>query len=276
MSFWTDAKVNDSFTPEDRYFYLYLMTNPHTNLCGCYEIGERQMEIETGYNKKTLDKLIDRMCVVHEVIDYCKQTKEVLIANWYKYNWTTSEKFRKPLLAEIQRVKSEEFRDYLIDLCNGIYTVSIPYLYRMDTTVTVTDTDNNISTLSNINNSINNHININPKVTAYFPDCEVVDQCFKEYVAYRKEKKNPLTDHAIDLAIKNVKKFATKDGVFCADIAIAVIEQSIANGWTGLFPINDKQSKPVQQTKNKFNPQNERPFDKSIYEDAFAVSVRSS
>ena len=38
MSFWTDSKVADDFTAEDRYFYLYLFTNPHTNLCGCYEI----------------------------------------------------------------------------------------------------------------------------------------------------------------------------------------------------------------------------------------------
>ena len=34
-SFWTDSKVDDTFTPEDKYFYLYLLTNPHTNICGC-------------------------------------------------------------------------------------------------------------------------------------------------------------------------------------------------------------------------------------------------
>lgn len=30
MDFWTDSKVVDDFTPEDRYIYLYCMTNPHT------------------------------------------------------------------------------------------------------------------------------------------------------------------------------------------------------------------------------------------------------
>ena len=39
MDFWTDSKVVDDFTPEDRYIYLYCMTNPHTNLCGCYEVS---------------------------------------------------------------------------------------------------------------------------------------------------------------------------------------------------------------------------------------------
>ena len=27
MDFWTDSKVVDDFTPEDRYIYLYCMTN---------------------------------------------------------------------------------------------------------------------------------------------------------------------------------------------------------------------------------------------------------
>ena len=53
MSFWTDNKVTDDFTPEDRYFYLYLFTNPHTNLCGCYEISIKQIANEMGYSKDT-------------------------------------------------------------------------------------------------------------------------------------------------------------------------------------------------------------------------------
>ena len=57
MNFWTDAKVADDFTPEDRYFYLYLFTNPHTNLCGCYEVSLKCMSYEMGYNKETIEKL---------------------------------------------------------------------------------------------------------------------------------------------------------------------------------------------------------------------------
>lgn len=41
-SFWDDSKVVDDFTPEDKYIYLYCMTNPHTNLCGCYEVRDRK------------------------------------------------------------------------------------------------------------------------------------------------------------------------------------------------------------------------------------------
>ena len=142
-SFWTDTKVVDDFTPEDRYFYLYLFTNPHTNLAGCYEISIRQMAMETGYGKETISRLIERMTVSHKVIVYDIETKEMLLLNWCKYNWTKSEKFRKPLWNEICNIKSVSFANYLKEIYNDPDTVSIPYPYPMDTTVTVTDTVSN-------------------------------------------------------------------------------------------------------------------------------------
>lgn len=61
VNFWVDPKVEDEFTPEDRYFYLYLLTNPHTNLCGCYEIGMHSATKELGYNEDTVNRLLTRM-----------------------------------------------------------------------------------------------------------------------------------------------------------------------------------------------------------------------
>ena len=79
MDFWTDSKVVDDFTPEDRYIYLYCMTNPHTNLCGCYEVSIKQIANETGYNNDTVERLLKRLDSAHNVIRYSAQTKELLI-----------------------------------------------------------------------------------------------------------------------------------------------------------------------------------------------------
>lgn len=157
LSFWQDTKVTDDFTPEDRYFYLYLLTNPHTNLCGCYEISIKQMANEMGYDAKKVGKLIDRFSSIHNLIRYSQSGRELLIFHWSKYNWTSSEKFRKPLLQEIQNVKTDCFREYLLKLFDGenvkygMDTVSKKEEYGintncMDTTDTdsITDADNNI------------------------------------------------------------------------------------------------------------------------------------
>lgn len=113
MDFWTDSKVVDDFTPEDRYIYLYCMTNPHTNLCGCYEVSIKQIANETGYNNDSVERLLKRLDSAHNVIRYSAQTKELLILNWCRYNWSTSEKLNKPLLGEIRKVKNDRFREYL-------------------------------------------------------------------------------------------------------------------------------------------------------------------
>ena len=157
LSFWQDTKVTDDFTPEDRYFYLYLLTNPHTNLCGCYEISIKQMANEMGYDVKKVIKLIERFSFTHNLIRYARSERELLIFHWSKYNWTSSEKFRKPLLQEIQNVKTDCFREYLLKLFDGenvkygMDTVSGKEEYGintncMDTTDTdsITDADNNI------------------------------------------------------------------------------------------------------------------------------------
>ena len=136
MDFWTDSKVVDDFTPEDKYFCIYLLTNPHTNLCGCYEVSLKQIANETGYNTDTVLRLLDRFQTVHQIMEYCKATKEVLILNWHKYNWTASPKLDKPLLKDIETIKNPKFKEYVGSLYNKREPV-IPYRYPIDTTVSV-------------------------------------------------------------------------------------------------------------------------------------------
>ena len=141
LSYWTDPKVDDDFTPEDKYFYLYLLTNPHTNICGCYELGEKQCSRETGYNQETVSRLLKRFEEIHDVIRYNTSTKEVLLLNWYKYNWTTSKDLLKNVNEVAQTIKCDEFREYIISLANSdSETVHTPSPHPVGTSVTVTDT----------------------------------------------------------------------------------------------------------------------------------------
>lgn len=135
MSFWTDSKVDDDFTPEDKYFYLYLMTNPHTSICGCYEISMKQMERETGYNTDTVKRLLQRMEEMHGVIKYCSATKEILLLNWWKYNWSNSPKVKSAIVSVVGHIKNKSFKKYVMDM------VSLRYEYGMDTTDTDTVSD---------------------------------------------------------------------------------------------------------------------------------------
>ena len=111
--------MDEDFTPEDKYFYLYLLTNPHTNICGCYEIGFKQMAKDTGYNEETVRRLINRLETVHDVIRYDRSTREVLILNWSKYNWSASEDLKTGVRRVTAFIKTDSFRDYILDLLDG-------------------------------------------------------------------------------------------------------------------------------------------------------------
>ena len=141
LTFWTDTKIDEEFTPEDKYFYLYLLTNPHTNICGCYEIGYKQMARETGYNEDTVRRLVARMRDLHRVVDYDETNKEMLVINWAKHNWSKSTDLLKGVKNAVVAVKTDRFREYLKDEIDGLGTVYRGSIDPVGTSVTVTDTD---------------------------------------------------------------------------------------------------------------------------------------
>lgn len=165
LSFWTDNKVEDDFTPEDKYFYIYLLTNPQTNICGCYEVSYSQMTRQTGYNKDTIIRLLERFDKVHKVIKFDSKTKEVLILHWYKYNWSKSEKVLAGVLGVAKHIKSDEFRKYVNDMVDSMKnnTVSIEYTETIGTSVSDSDTDSvsvSDTVINNIDNNKEIYINI--------------------------------------------------------------------------------------------------------------------
>ena len=84
-SFWTDGKV-DEFTPEDKYFMLYLLTNPFTTQLGIYEISIKQAAFQLGYSMEAVKALIDRFENKYGILIYSPKTDEVAIKNFLRHS----------------------------------------------------------------------------------------------------------------------------------------------------------------------------------------------
>ena len=80
-SFWNDDKVIETFSPEDKLFMLYLLTNPHTTQLGVYPISKKYMAFELGYSIEAVSVLIDRFENKYKMIKYSNETKEVAVKN---------------------------------------------------------------------------------------------------------------------------------------------------------------------------------------------------
>jgi hypothetical protein len=116
VTYWADSFVGE-LTPEQKYFYLYLMTNDKTTQCGIYETSVRKICFDTGYNSETVNKLLDFFQEKNK-IRFSKETNEIALFNWVKFNDSNSPKVMACVEKELKQVKNR---------------VLIQYLYSMDT-----------------------------------------------------------------------------------------------------------------------------------------------
>lgn len=83
--FWTDKKVVEQFTPEDKLFFLYLLTNPHTTQLGIYSFIPKVAAFEIGYSKDTVLSLIERF-ERYEIIMFSNSSGEIAVKNYLKHS----------------------------------------------------------------------------------------------------------------------------------------------------------------------------------------------
>ena len=113
--FWKDSFVTE-LTPEEKFFYMYIMTNSNTTQCGIYTFIIKFAEVETGYNSDTIEKLLKKF-VEYGKISYCKETKELMVLNWVKYNFVNNKPVVSCMNKELQQVKHKPFIKALYNIC---------------------------------------------------------------------------------------------------------------------------------------------------------------
>ena len=107
-SFWTDGKVDD-FSPEDKYFMLYLLTNPFSTQLGIYEISIKQVAFQLGYSMDSVKVLIDRFENKYGMIIFSPKTNEIAIKNFLRHSIIKGgAPVRDCLIKEMKSVKNKE------------------------------------------------------------------------------------------------------------------------------------------------------------------------
>ncbi len=86
---------------------------------------------------------------------------------------------------------------------------------------------------------------------AYYPESERLNNAFKDFVYMRKRMNKPLTDTAVRLVKDSLVMLANENGKMNIMKAVAILNQSIMNGWTGLYELktlSDKNKEPLVNT----------------------------
>lgn len=118
-SFWTDGKV-DEFSPEDKYFMLYLLTNPFSTQLGIYEFSIKQVAFQLGYSVDAVKVLLERFENKYGVITYSKATNEVAIMNFLRHSIVKGgAPVRDCLIKEMKAVKNRDLIDRVFSHIKG-------------------------------------------------------------------------------------------------------------------------------------------------------------
>lgn len=153
--FWTDNKVVDMFSPEDKLFMLYLLTNPHASLLGIYPFSIKVAAFEIGFSPEAVKVLLERFINKYNIVCYSEKTQEIAVLNWLKHSVM---KGGKPVMdcleTDIKKVKEKDLIAKVFD-CIKHEEVLIP---------TVREFVDKYSSQFNINNIKNNNFNINKNI----------------------------------------------------------------------------------------------------------------
>lgn len=138
--FWQDDFVLE-LTPEEKFFYIYLMTNVRTTQCGIFKFPIIIVEDETGYNRETIGKLVKRF-EEYKKVKYSAETNEIIILNWIKYNFINSKSTFACINKELKAVKNKAFVSLFYDICkeNECYDEA---MFRDISLIVVSENENN-------------------------------------------------------------------------------------------------------------------------------------
>ena len=105
----------------------------------------------------------------------------------------------------------------------------------------------------NIKKSISNEI---PEKA--FSENAELNTAILEFIEFRKKIKAPMTEHAIKLLLKQLDKLAPGGEI---PVKIAILEQSIVQGWKGIFPLKSEKSSGKDKPQNRFHNLEEHGYD---------------
>lgn len=218
----TDSFLDMSASAQALYFHLGMRADDDgfiaspkriTNMVGC-NVDDLKLLIAKGF-----------------VIQF--KSGILVITHWKINNYLRPDRYR-PTLHQNEKAMLECSE-------NGynLPTIGIPDAVKMDTQYSIGKDSKEKDSI------VEDNIKASKRPKIYFPNDESLNQAFMEYLEMRKKIKKPMTDRAVELAMKKLKELSAipfSEGID-NDVAIKILEQSTMNCWQGLFPLKEDRQK---------------------------------
>lgn len=154
-SFWSNTYIQEEMTAEDKYFYLYLMTNEFTTQIGIYSITKKQMAFDLGYSMESVTALLQRFETYHKLIKYDVESREIILLKWAENNLNIGGKPVQDLIKkEIEQVKNKDFLALMYSNCpkNSLKNFIGLLIYKNNVSYNETANESSDGSLINLSN----------------------------------------------------------------------------------------------------------------------------
>ena len=103
-SFWDDEWIQ-TLDPSEKLLYLYLMTNPLTNIAGVYKITDRRIGFDTGFNLDTIRHIFSKFEKAGKAFRY---NEYIVLPSWPKHQeYTKRNKIRDGIISQLQELPED-------------------------------------------------------------------------------------------------------------------------------------------------------------------------
>lgn len=102
---WIDSDIwidTGDMNINEKLFYLYLLTNEQRNIAGYYKLYIPYIVVDTGWSQSQIERLLNKK---QKYWKYDKETQQVLIPKFTRFNVVKSAQQIKALNAELSKLK---------------------------------------------------------------------------------------------------------------------------------------------------------------------------
>ena len=163
QTLWKSKKFKALPSDDARYCYLYILTCPHSNSAGCFDLPPDYIATDLRWGKDRCIAALQTLCEA-ALIQFDGDEETILLENWFEFNSPANPKHAVGMLAQLKQVSCEKLKwirgeeikaviiqkkfdkEQMVRAClasffNGFYTVSSPRLDQdVDQTETKTET----------------------------------------------------------------------------------------------------------------------------------------
>jgi hypothetical protein len=219
--FWDDPFI-EGLSPSKKLLFLYLLTNPLTNLLGIYEITIKRISYDTGINKESISKALEGFEKVNKVLN---------IDNY----------FILPNFLKNQSL-NENMKIGVVNLFKGLPNYLKERLLGNDYQMIQNDYVSLLNGLLKLNGIEREEEREEERESSkadfnfQFLDAKFIP-VFMEWVDYKKSRnENYKTQKSLEACYRNLLRLSQSN----PDKAKLLIDQAMGNNWAGIFPLKSE------------------------------------